>query len=138
MFESVQAKYLAYPSFVIILLILANIIRMAVGGKPTVLTWIAVVISAFFAILYLGLGVFNVNCLVMGGCGVWAWIVWALALFKLLALAVLLVVLLVAPLDKLRSKQEEEPKQITTPATPATSAPSTQTPPTPVTTSPSS
>lgn len=97
MFESTQAKYLGYPSFLIILLVIANFVRMAVEGGTPLVVWILLAIGFFFATLYLLLGIFNVNCLVMGGCGVWAWFVWFFAVIKLIAIIVSLIITLVMP-----------------------------------------
>lgn len=138
MFESTQAKYLAYPSLVIVLLVIGNFIRMAVEGGAGVLSWVLTVVGFFFAALYLLLGIFNVNCLVMGGCSVWAWVVWFVAMLKLIVIIVLLIVALVTP----RKKKDEQQATVAPATTTATTAPTTATtatttvatPATPVTT----
>lgn len=116
MFESTQAKYLAYPSIVVILLAVANYIRMAVEGKTSVWVWIGTALGFFFGVLYLALNIFNVNCLVTGSCSVWAWFVWFFAMLKLIVIMVLLVISLVMP-----RKKKDEPSITPVDATAAAS-----------------
>lgn len=95
MFESLQAKILAVSAAVA--LVTAFISAVKADGV------LVAFVAFFIGLAILLLNVFDVNCVILGGCNIWGWIKFAL-------LEILIVVAIIATIAELAKKKEEEKK----------------------------
>ncbi len=111
MFESTQAKYLGYMAVLLLLLTIGLIIKMIALRQSSLSEWVATVVSILVVGFVILLRIFDVNCVVMGGCGVWGW-------FKFVLVMLVQVLLMIAVLVALiKTKKKDEEKPATAPAT---------------------
>lgn len=126
MFESTQAKFLGYTAIVLLLLTIGQMIKMAVVRTPLG-TWMTTIVATLFSAFVIFLYIFDVNCVIMGGCNVWGWFKFALVMLMLVIQIIVVIVALFAT----AKKKEEKPEDATAsagalkPLEPVATAPAT-------------
>lgn len=113
MFESTQAKYLGYMAIFLLLLTFGHIIKMIVLRQSSLGEWVGTIISIVFGALVILLRIFDVNCVILGGCNTWGWFKFAFMTFILIILMIAMIFALIQP------KKKEEKPATTAPATTA-------------------
>lgn len=106
MFESIQAKVVAFTAVILLACSTIAMIRNSTGSYSLIMGLFGILIS----IIYMLILILDQNCVVVGGCDVWGWIKMILTEIWLIMAIVFTIMAIVSPVsssDKTEETQEQ-------------------------------
>lgn len=103
MFESIQARIVAFTAFILLLASFVAVLRNSAGTSA--IMW--GIFGIFISLLYFLVIVLDQNCVVVGGCDVWGWIKMLLTEIWLVFAIILTISAIVSP-QSVESEAEAE------------------------------